>query len=78
MFPEEDKQGNIDRKHNVSAKMFPSLHKGLDFKIIATRLFMILPLIHFKILKKYLKDSLKEYAYDAKKNPQGYESTFNL
>ena len=25
MFPKVSKQGNIDRKHNVSATMFPSL-----------------------------------------------------
>ena len=25
MFPEVGKQGNIDRKHNVSATMFPRL-----------------------------------------------------
>ena len=29
MFPEVDKQGNIDRKHNVVAKMFPSFSRTL-------------------------------------------------
>ena len=29
MFPEVDKQGNIDRKHNVSAILFPSLSRAL-------------------------------------------------
>ena len=28
MFPEVNKQGNIDRKRNVSATMFPSLPKA--------------------------------------------------
>ena len=29
MFPEVGKQGNIDRKHNVSATLFPSLPRAL-------------------------------------------------
>ena len=29
MFPEVDKHGNIDKKHNVSATTFPSLPIGL-------------------------------------------------
>ena len=29
MFTEVDKQGNIDKKHNVSATMFPSLPRAL-------------------------------------------------
>ena len=29
MFPEAGKQGNIDRKHNVSATMFSSLPRAL-------------------------------------------------
>ena len=28
MFPEVGKQGNIDKKHNVSATMFPSLPRA--------------------------------------------------
>ena len=28
-FPEVDKQGNTDRKHNLSAKMIPSLPRAL-------------------------------------------------
>ena len=28
MFPEVDKQGNIDTKYNVSATMFPSLPRA--------------------------------------------------
>ena len=31
MFPEVGKQENIDRKHNVSATMFPSLPRTLEF-----------------------------------------------
>ena len=30
MFPDVGKQGNIHRKHNVSATMFPSLPRALD------------------------------------------------
>ena len=30
MFPEVGKQGNIDRKHNVSATLFSSLPRALD------------------------------------------------
>ena len=30
MFPQVGKQGNIDRKHNVFATMFPSLPRALD------------------------------------------------
>ena len=30
MFPEVGKQGNIDRKHNVSATMFPVVCPGLN------------------------------------------------
>ena len=33
MFPEVGKQGNIDRKHNVSATMFPSLPRALRLAI---------------------------------------------
>ena len=29
MFPEVGKQGNIDRKHNISATMYPSLLRAL-------------------------------------------------
>ena len=34
MFPEVGKQGNIDRKHNVSSAMFPSLLRGVYSSII--------------------------------------------
>ena len=34
MFPEVGKQGNIDRKHNVSATMFPSLPRALGWTIV--------------------------------------------
>ena len=34
MFPEVGKQGNIDRKHNVSSTMFPSLLRGVYSSII--------------------------------------------
>ena len=30
MFPGVDEQGNIDRKHNVSVTMFPSLPRALE------------------------------------------------
>ena len=30
MFPEVGKQGNIDRKHNVSATIFPNLPTALN------------------------------------------------
>ena len=35
MFPEVGKQGNIGRKHNVSAKMFPGLPRA--YKISVSR-----------------------------------------
>ena len=37
MFPEVGKQGNIDKKHNVSAKMFPSLARALSLKRVSQR-----------------------------------------
>ena len=32
MFPEVGKHGNTDRKHNVFAKMLPSVPRGLGMK----------------------------------------------
>ena len=32
IFPEVGKQGNIDRKHNVSATMFPGLPRVVESK----------------------------------------------
>ena len=36
MFSEMDKQGNIDRKHNVSATMFPIVWPGLKRLLVGT------------------------------------------
>ena len=37
MFPEVGKQGNIDKKHNVSATMFPSLPRALLYYVIISK-----------------------------------------
>ena len=47
MFTEVDKQGNIDKKHNVSATMFPIVWPGLQSHLSQRRNYFLRKMIFF-------------------------------